>query len=741
MAAKSSLVRRRKPRPAKKAKPDREWTVMMYMAAATDDQTERAAIRDIKELQRVGSKSKKVSVLVQIDRKWPGYPQRYRVEPGVSLPLPDDDGLWDDREMSTGDPDSLRDFLDWSRRRFPAKRYMLVLWGHAYGLGFGRDHGDPLTIPELARVLKEFGKNGKLDLLGANACALSYAEAAYELRDAARYLVASEITMPFSGWPYSQILDTIVGRPEIETVALGQEIVDAFMDSFGSKGVALTLLNLQNAAGLREKVVDLAKALTDGIRSSSLSPSIVDAFLDSAHGDVRPIVDVVDLCSNLEKVENERIRAAARQFKAFARKGAAADKLVVANRADKDFEGLNGLGIFAQAVADPSDLSKLELHKDDYEDLELMRNDNIETNSPKYNYWSTFVYGDLRDQLEPVREAVSDFVESAGGDREDRTAVAQLVIGVSRSFVKLEKAIDVAESAAMRAVKKAPENYSVDIKLKAHTNGHSRVFLRLLDALGPEQRGAGTDDATARMHKNRLKASERNGLHEDTGLTQALSALEDALASSEQTINRVLTNGKLGLGGGGFERGLGIDLGTQGGKTGLGIDLGTQGGKVGLGVDLGTPGGKPGLGIDLGTPPGKPGMGIDLGTQGGKPGLGAVAGMAANSESLTVSDLFGAVAATLGQLELGMANLQQLILKEIRNQTIHGAKDVTPATDRMRHAFKSLRSLVALARSTSLAVLLHPTEGLGPTPPAGVGVSRQQLAAAAGLSPQGLRLL
>ena len=44
---------------------------------------------------------------------------------------------------------TLEDFLAWGATMFPAENYFLVLWGHAYGLGFGRDHGDKLTLKEL----------------------------------------------------------------------------------------------------------------------------------------------------------------------------------------------------------------------------------------------------------------------------------------------------------------------------------------------------------------------------------------------------------------------------------------------------------------------------------------------------------------------------------------------------------------------------------------------------------------
>ena len=37
-----------------KREPAKPWTVMLYMAASQDEQTEAAAIRDLQELEKVG---------------------------------------------------------------------------------------------------------------------------------------------------------------------------------------------------------------------------------------------------------------------------------------------------------------------------------------------------------------------------------------------------------------------------------------------------------------------------------------------------------------------------------------------------------------------------------------------------------------------------------------------------------------------------------------------------------------
>jgi hypothetical protein len=54
---------------------------MLYIAADHPQPeraaiTEYAAIRDINELEQIGS-TKDLDIVVQIDRKWPGYPERY----------------------------------------------------------------------------------------------------------------------------------------------------------------------------------------------------------------------------------------------------------------------------------------------------------------------------------------------------------------------------------------------------------------------------------------------------------------------------------------------------------------------------------------------------------------------------------------------------------------------------------------------------------------------------------------
>src|SRR5712671_5704825 len=157
-------------------------------------------------------------VVVQIKRQWPATPQKYVISRDRKSANADKPAKVDSAGPSEltdmGDQKTLAKFLTWSVQHYPAQHYMLVLWGHAFGLGFGRDHGDPLKLSELDGALQAFKTergtqpdvDSRLEILGTNACAMSYVEAAHELHCSVQYMVASQISVPFAGWPYDAVL-------------------------------------------------------------------------------------------------------------------------------------------------------------------------------------------------------------------------------------------------------------------------------------------------------------------------------------------------------------------------------------------------------------------------------------------------------------------------------------------------------------------------------------------------------
>ena len=102
--------------------------------------------------------------------------QRYRVtSKGLEL-LQDNLG-----KKSMVDPATLSDFIQYSKAKYPADRYMLVLWDHGGGslTGYGYDQNftnDSMTLDEMGTALKNGGC--AFDIVGFDACLMSTLETA-----------------------------------------------------------------------------------------------------------------------------------------------------------------------------------------------------------------------------------------------------------------------------------------------------------------------------------------------------------------------------------------------------------------------------------------------------------------------------------------------------------------------------------------------------------------------------------
>ena len=185
------------------------------------------------------------------------------------------------------------------------------MWGHAFGLGFGRDHNDALELHELQEALatfKDHRLNRRLDILATNTCTMSYIEAAYQLKREVEYLAASQVFVPLTGLPYKSILSSI--RPEMDARKLGELIVNQYVRQFtnspAGERVAMTLLDLDLAEGFDDLLERLARAITNAVGSGQDTnfqrlSEIQDVFFANPAGDVRPVLDLCVLARDLRE--------------------------------------------------------------------------------------------------------------------------------------------------------------------------------------------------------------------------------------------------------------------------------------------------------------------------------------------------------------------------------------------------------------------------------------------------------
>ncbi len=117
---------------AKQAK----WTVMVYMSG--DNNLEDYVVKDIEEeLGLVGSNAD-IKILALADRG-PGYDtsrgdwqttKLFKVKQGMKANSSEAVADWGERDM--GDPQTLIDFVIWSKKNYPAAHYALYFWGHSW---------------------------------------------------------------------------------------------------------------------------------------------------------------------------------------------------------------------------------------------------------------------------------------------------------------------------------------------------------------------------------------------------------------------------------------------------------------------------------------------------------------------------------------------------------------------------------------------------------------------------------
>jgi cysteine peptidase C11 family protein len=358
----------RQPRP--------RWALLSYMVS--DALQLPAAHADIVEMQRVGS-TDDVKIALQVQLKAGDKFKRFTVGPrNPSLrgaPESDLAVLRPEaaaKSNQVGSAQTLKEFLQWAKDNIDAEHYLLVLWGHSFGFGFGRFDANPslsgtatkeifesvLDVPDLRRLmaaptkrpaskagktkephdnlldiadigvaLDEFrqSRGGKaLEILGHNTCNTSKAEIALALEGKAHFLVASQLAIPlFTGWPFKDVLETLVSKPSIEPRDLSKAIVDAFVKSYIPKTVALSALDLSHSSVIRHDVTTLADALidamddpTDGLRNQAvIAMGFINARRETAalmpKEASEPAVDFYGLCREiLNAIDN--VPAAAR---------------------------------------------------------------------------------------------------------------------------------------------------------------------------------------------------------------------------------------------------------------------------------------------------------------------------------------------------------------------------------------------------------------------------------------------
>ncbi|MFH0823407.1 MAG: clostripain-related cysteine peptidase [Pseudomonadota bacterium] len=288
----------------------REWAFMAYIAG--DNNLSDAGLEDIEELCQEGA-SDKVHVGVEIDTYGEHTGSiRYEITKSDYTGTAHRVVLERLPEKDSGDPESLRSFMDWGFHRFCADKTLTVIWNHGAGFRLPRrdigidDFGSSLDMPEIEGVFKRAGLGGdnKIEVLGFDACLMNMVEIAHHFKDFARVVVGSEQTEPGDGWPYDKVLKAM--KESADGSELGTKIVREYITSYkdiGVYGVTQSAIDLAKTDEVVKALSDLGALLAANI--SKFGPKVKDIRRRIQSFEYADYVDLIHAANGISSTVND----------------------------------------------------------------------------------------------------------------------------------------------------------------------------------------------------------------------------------------------------------------------------------------------------------------------------------------------------------------------------------------------------------------------------------------------------
>ena len=283
---------------------------------AADNNLNDSAENDLESLRR-GSYNSEIEVIVQLDRfEFIDTMEtiRYHIKDGI---LTEHKRIG---ETNMGDPRVLKNFIEESAKEFPSEKLVVVIWSHGTGVddyNFYEAKRERYFVPKeeiemIAIAVDDSAKDFldnielqkaldvsvKIDVLGFDACLMGMFEIAYQLKNQADVLVASQYLEPVSGWNYPRILEEL--KVEQSADEMGSALVEFYADYYERQRYSVTQSALK-LAFIEEVAQDLdafAKILLENLESrTALKLALLSSQLFGRS-------DYVDLRDFVLKVQN-----------------------------------------------------------------------------------------------------------------------------------------------------------------------------------------------------------------------------------------------------------------------------------------------------------------------------------------------------------------------------------------------------------------------------------------------------
>jgi hypothetical protein len=294
-----------------------DWTVLIYMNGKNN--LEKDALDNFHDIAKIGGTSS-VNFVVELGRPashytsadggWSGV-KRFLITAGTQ---PVESAALEDLEQNgestdMGSADTLSRFIGWGVSKFPASRYMLIVWNHGQGWRFqlaqnrqlravasqgdtrsadrtalpqvrnsvqpvggfrsvstDEDTGNTIYNSDIQAVLENKFQSRKLELLGFDACLMGMIETGYAFRNAANVLVASEELEPGAGWPYDLWVRNLVDHPQMDEKELAHTLISTYQQRYADSDLTtLSAVDLDKVASASRAISGLSQLMLDRV--------------------------------------------------------------------------------------------------------------------------------------------------------------------------------------------------------------------------------------------------------------------------------------------------------------------------------------------------------------------------------------------------------------------------------------------------------------------------------------------
>ncbi len=212
---------------------------------------------------------------------------------------------------------------------------------------------------------------------------MSAVEVGYQNRNLVDFVVGTQVTMPFEGWPYEPILKSLRAHPERTPASLARAIARKVVKSYRVETVTQTVLRPAAADGVSAALRELACALDDATHDPREIRAIQRAFTRTKYLKARQFLDLRDLCRRIASSSTDsRVKGLARSAAATLEPRPKAFVVEHHTRGPQS-RGLNGVSIYVRWVRAKRGDERVVLARPDYMRLSFVRT----TRWQQFNDW------------------------------------------------------------------------------------------------------------------------------------------------------------------------------------------------------------------------------------------------------------------------------------------------------------------------------------------------------------------